>query len=61
MDPLITVHKKQTRNVDLVRQRSIVSIAHGLNLAPCVDLRPWMTDIEDQGDMASCVANAIAG
>jgi len=30
-------------------------------LPPKVDLRQWMTPIEDQGDMNSCTANALAG
>jgi hypothetical protein len=31
------------------------------NLPPKVDLRPYMTPVEDQGDLGSCVANAVAG
>ena len=27
----------------------------------CVDLRPLMTPVEDQGQTSSCVANAVAG
>jgi hypothetical protein len=30
-------------------------------LPPRVDLRPYMTQIEDQGETNSCVANAVAG
>ncbi|CAF1512925.1 unnamed protein product [Didymodactylos carnosus] len=30
-------------------------------LPPKVDLRPWMTKIEDQSDANSCTANATAG
>ncbi len=31
------------------------------SLAAAVDLRPWCSDIEDQGDLGSCTANAGAG
>ncbi len=31
------------------------------NLPPKVDLRPYMTIVEDQGDTNSCTANAMAG
>lgn len=31
------------------------------NLPPRVDLRPFMTEVESQGDTNSCVANAVAG
>jgi C1A family cysteine protease len=31
------------------------------NLPAFVDLREWMTPVEDQGDLGSCTANAIAG
>ncbi|CAF1492949.1 unnamed protein product [Adineta steineri] len=30
-------------------------------LPPKVDLRPWMTKVEDQSDANSCTANALAG
>ncbi len=30
-------------------------------LPPKVDLRSFMTDVEDQGQLSSCVANAVAG
>lgn len=30
-------------------------------LPPKVDLRPLMTQVEDQGELSSCVANAVAG
>lgn len=30
-------------------------------LPPKVDLRPHMTEVEDQGELSSCVANAVAG
>jgi hypothetical protein len=30
-------------------------------LPPKVDLRPFMTPVEDQGQLSSCVANAVAG
>jgi C1A family cysteine protease len=30
-------------------------------LPPLVDLRPYMSEIEDQGELGSCTANAIAG
>lgn len=46
---------------DLLRRQQRYPIVHGHNLPPSVDLRPWMTEIVDQGDMGSCVANAIAG
>lgn len=31
------------------------------SLPPAVDLRPWMTPVEDQGALGSCTANAIVG
>ncbi|UBF24201.1 C1 family peptidase [Kovacikia minuta CCNUW1] len=31
------------------------------NLPPKVDLRPYMTPVEDQGNSSSCTANAMAG
>lgn len=31
------------------------------NLPAMVDLRPHLTDVEDQGELGSCTANAIAG
>lgn len=31
------------------------------NLPPKIDLRPYMTAVEDQGDSNSCTANAMAG
>lgn len=52
---------RQKRNSDSLRHRLRYPIAHGQNLPPAVDLRPWMTTIEDQGEMRSCVSNAIAG
>ncbi len=52
---------RQKRNADSLRRKLRFPIAHGYNLPPVVDLRPWMTEIEDQRDMGSCVANAIAG
>lgn len=30
-------------------------------LPPAVDLRPWMTKVEDQGALGSCTSNAIVG
>ena len=32
-----------------------------IELPPAVDLRPFMTAVEDQGDTNSCTANAVAG
>jgi hypothetical protein len=61
MDPLTAVYHQQKRNVDLLRQRLRYPIAHGYNLPPKVDLRRYMTEVEDQGEMTSCVANSIAG
>lgn len=61
MDPLMIVYKREKRRVDLLRQKLRWPVVHGWNLPKSVDLRPWMTDIEDQGDMGSCVANAIVG
>jgi hypothetical protein len=55
------VYLQQKSNADSLRRRLQLPIAHGCNLPPVVDLRPWMTEIEDQGEMGSCVANAIAG
>jgi hypothetical protein len=61
MDPPMAVYLQQKRNADSLRRRLRFPIAHGHNLPPSVDLRRWMTKIEDQGEMGSCVANAIAG
>jgi hypothetical protein len=61
MDLSMDVYLQQKGNADSLRRRLRFPIAHGQNLPPVVDLRPWMTEIEDQGDMGSCVANAIAG
>ena len=33
----------------------------GVSLPPKVDLRPFMSKVEDQGQTSSCVANAVAG
>jgi hypothetical protein len=57
----MAVYLQQKRNADSLRHQLRFPIAHGQNLPPIVDLRPWMTEIEDQGEMSSCVANAIAG
>ncbi len=57
----MAVYLKQKSNADSLRRRLRLPIAHGCNLPSAVDLRPWMTEIEDQGEMGSCVANAIAG
>ncbi len=35
--------------------------SRGGPLPPKVDLRPYMTPVEDQGELSSCVANAVAG
>jgi hypothetical protein len=61
MDPLIAMYYQHQRTVDLLRQQLRFPIVRGLNLPSYVDLRKWMTNIEDQGEMTSCVANAIAG
>jgi hypothetical protein len=47
-------------NDDLLRRpfRPSVPLA---NLPPAVDLRPWMTPVEDQGELGSCTANALVG
>ena len=37
------------------------SALKGLTLPPKVDLRPFMTKVEDQGQTSSCVANAVVG
>ena len=57
----MSVYVQQKRNADSLRQKLRYPIPHGQNLPPAVDLRPWMTEIEDQGEMGSCAANAIAG
>ena len=33
----------------------------GTSLPRAVDLRPWMTPVEDQGSLGSCTSNAIVG
>lgn len=53
--------QKQKNNARSLRRHLRFPIAHGQNLPPAVDLRRWMTTIEDQGEMGSCVANTIAG
>lgn len=53
-------HRLRT-NADSLRRQLRFPVAHGQHLPPAVDLRQWMTTIEDQGDMGSCVANTIAG
>ncbi len=57
----MNVYLQQKRNADSIRHRLRFPVVHGHYLPPAVDLRPWMTEIEDQEDMGSCVANAIAG
>jgi hypothetical protein len=42
-------------------QRYESSEEGGENLPPKVDLRSHMTKVEDQGQLSSCVANAVAG
>lgn len=61
MDTITKGLIQQKNNADLLRQRLQFPVVHGYNLPPTVDLRKWMTEIEDQGEMGSCVANAIAG
>jgi hypothetical protein len=61
MNPPVSIYIQQKKNADLLRRRLSLPIAHGYNLPAAVDLRPWMTEVEDQGEMDSCVANAIAG
>lgn len=38
-----------------------VSRVPGGSLPASVDLRPWMTPVEDQGALGSCTANAVVG
>jgi hypothetical protein len=47
-------------NDDALRRpfRPVVPLA---NLPSAVDLRPWMTPVEDQGALGSCTANALVG
>lgn len=59
MDPLVAVYDQQRRTVESLKHRLRFPNGHGLNLPPSVDLRKWMTEIKDQRDMGSCVANAI--
>ena len=61
MNTSMLLFRQQKRNVDMLRQKLRWSVSHGVNLPSDVNLRPYMTEIEDQGDMGSCVANAIAG
>ena len=56
-----SAQQKQKINADSLRRHLRFPIPHGQNLPPAVDLRRWMTTIEDQGEMGSCVANTIAG
>ncbi|CAF1277618.1 unnamed protein product [Adineta steineri] len=61
MDPPKAVYDQQKKNAELLRRRLKFPVLHGYKLPPKVDLRRWMTKIHDQGDMGSCVANAVAG
>jgi hypothetical protein len=61
MDPLVAVYDQQQQNVNSLKHRIRFPVGHGINLPPSVDLRPWMTEIKNQGDMDSCAANAVAG
>lgn len=61
MDLSERAYQQQKNNADSLRRRLRFPVIHGHNLPPAVDLRRWMTDIEDQGEMGSCVANTIAG
>jgi len=42
-------------------KRYASAASHVQKLPPKVDLRSFMTDVEDQGALSSCVANAVAG
>ena len=42
-------------------KRYAASTSRGKALPPKVDLRSFMTPVEDQGRLSSCVANAVAG
>ena len=61
MESPVSIYLQQKSNADSLRRKLRFPVVHGYNLPVAVDLRPWMTEIEDQGDMGSCVANAIAG
>jgi len=61
MNSSMFVYHEPRINADLIRRQLRYPVVHGYNLPSVVDLRRWMTEIEDQGDMGSCVANAIAG
>jgi hypothetical protein len=61
MNSPVTVYIQQKKNADLLRHQLRLPLRHGHNLPPAVDLRPWMTKVQDQGEIGSCVANAIAG
>ncbi|MFT3774173.1 MAG: C1 family peptidase [Minicystis sp.] len=42
-------------------KRYAAAQSHVANTPPKVDLRPLLTAVEDQGELSSCVANAVAG
>jgi hypothetical protein len=46
---------------DLVERRAFQARIPAGQLPPAVDLRPWMTAVEEQGEIGSCTANALAG
>ena len=46
---------------DDVERRPFVPRLASHELPPAVDLRGWMTAVEDQGALGSCTANALAG
>ena len=61
MDNLWAIYDRQKRNADSLRNKLKYPRAHESSLPRRVDLTRWMTNIENQGNASSCVANAIAG
>ena len=51
---------RDDRDDDLERRPFTPRIASA-QLPPAVDLRPWTTPVEDQGQLGSCAANALVG
>ncbi len=52
---------REDRGHDPLATRVFTPRLHASQLPSAVDLRPWMTAVEDQGRLGSCAANALVG